>query len=186
MPNTLRPEPLNHTLVVAVICLCLSFLILGAVSCEAQERQQQHDNPVAILVTDLDTILRQHGQELPANGEPKVDDFAISCEAQERQPDTAFRVMRVAMLAGTSADAITTITGLRRGLREGNPMMRSVVESPVALVAVKAGSFVAMDYLLGKLAKRGNRKAALVTGFIVAGMYSTVAVHNARLQRRAQ
>jgi hypothetical protein len=109
---------------------------------------------------------------------------AVRCAAEERS--VSVTTMRYALLTATTADAVTTAAALSAGrATEGNPLMRPLADNPLALTAVKVGAFVVTDVLLSKLAKR-NKKAALVTGWLLTSMYTTVAIRNARIHRRAQ
>ncbi|MGE3956970.1 MAG: DUF5658 family protein [Vicinamibacterales bacterium] len=108
-------------------------------------------------------------------------------------PDLAtarpFRYDRPAMLPALYAasaalqgyDAYSTLTALRSGAVEANPLMKNVVKSPVAFVALKAGVTATSIMAAERLWKSGNRLGAV--GVMVASnvMMGMVAAHNSKV-----
>ena len=78
-------------------------------------------------------------------------------------------------------DAVSTLNGLRNGAHEANPLMKSVVKSPFAFVAVKAGVTVATIMAAERLWKNQHRAAAI--GMMVAtnALMGMVAAHNSHV-----
>lgn len=87
----------------------------------------------------------------------------------------------VASAALQGYDAYSTITALKQGGVEANPLMKQVVKSPVAFVALKASVAVTSIMAAEKLWKGGNRIGAI--GVMVASNVAMgyVAAHNARV-----
>ena len=83
-------------------------------------------------------------------------------------------------------DVKSTLRATGRGARESNPVVRSIIDSPPALVAMKAGSTVAAIYLTEHLRKRHPIAAVVLMVGFNAG-YAGVVAHNysvsARLNR---
>jgi hypothetical protein len=78
-------------------------------------------------------------------------------------------------------DAYSTVSALKAGGREANPMMQSVVGSPVAFTAVKVGTAAATFLLSERLWKTHHRGAALAVMVASNIGMSMVAVNNARV-----
>lgn len=89
-----------------------------------------------------------------------------------------------ALYVGTAAlqayDAYSTLTVLNRGGAEQNPLMKGVVKSPVAFVALKAGIATASIMAAERMWKSNNRVGAIVTMVASNGFMAYVAAHNAR------
>lgn len=78
-------------------------------------------------------------------------------------------------------DTYSTMTALKRGGREANPVMKAIVQNPVAFVAVKASVTTASVMAAEQLWKNNHRMGAI--GLMIASniMMGTVAAHNARV-----
>jgi opacity protein-like surface antigen len=78
-------------------------------------------------------------------------------------------------------DAYSTLTALKSGAHEANPVMKSVTKSPVAFVAMKAGMTAASIMAAEQLWKSHHRTAAI--GLMVASnvMMGMVARHNSQV-----
>ena len=77
-------------------------------------------------------------------------------------------------------DTFSTLSALRNGGHDANPLMSSVVKSPVAFVAVKTGVTAASIMAAEHLWKNQHRTAAI--GMMIASnvAMSMVAAHNSR------
>jgi hypothetical protein len=90
-----------------------------------------------------------------------------------------------ALYAGAAAlqayDTYSTLTALKNGGTEANPFMQSVVKSPAAFVALKAGMTTASIMAAENLWKNNHRWGAV--GMMVASnvMMGIVAAHNSRV-----
>ena len=78
-------------------------------------------------------------------------------------------------------DAYSTLTALKNGGREANPLMKGIVKSPAAFVAMKAGVTMASIMASEQLWKNNHRFGAI--GLMVASnmMMGVVAKHNAQV-----
>jgi hypothetical protein len=92
-----------------------------------------------------------------------------------------------ALYAATAAlqalDAHSTLTGLKSGATEANPLMKGVAGNPTALLAVKAGAAASTIYFAEKLWRR-NRVAAVVLMAAVNGVTAAVVAHNYKVAAR--
>lgn len=75
------------------------------------------------------------------------------------------------------------MTAIDRGAREANPVVARLLNSPPALVAVKAGSTVAVVYATERLWKRHRVAAVLLMAGLNAG-YAGVIARNYSVSRR--
>lgn len=78
-------------------------------------------------------------------------------------------------------DAYSTLTALKNGGVEANPLMKTVVKNPAAFVALKAGVTATSIMAAEKMWKSGNRIGAV--GVMVASnvMMGMVAAHNSKV-----
>ena len=90
----------------------------------------------------------------------------------------------VSFAAVQALDIHSTYNGIERGGREANPLLGTVVGSPAAFVAVKAGATAGTIYLAEKIWKR-NRKAAIITMIGANIAYGVIASHNYSVARRS-
>jgi hypothetical protein len=85
------------------------------------------------------------------------------------------------MYAGYAAlqlgDAITTTLALSRGGREANPLLRGIVQSPAALIGVKAASTAATIVLIEKLRRR-HPVAAGISMIAINATMAAVTINN--------
>ena len=80
-------------------------------------------------------------------------------------------------------DAYSTLTALRAGATEANPLMKGITRSPVAFVALKAGLTAASIMGAERLWKDDHRVAAIAMMIASNGMMAAVAAHNASVLR---
>jgi hypothetical protein len=78
-------------------------------------------------------------------------------------------------------DTFSTLNALKSGAREANPLMKSVVKSPAAFVAMKAGVAAGSILAAEQLWKNHHRMGAI--GMMVASnvMMGIVAAHNSHV-----
>jgi hypothetical protein len=87
-------------------------------------------------------------------------------------------------LAGLQAyDMYSTLTALKRGCREANPVMGGLVAHAPAFIALKAGLSVASIYSAERMWRQHHRVRAIVMIALSNGLMTAVAVHNARVLR---
>jgi hypothetical protein len=81
-------------------------------------------------------------------------------------------------------DAYSTSTGLSRGAKEANPMMRGVAGNASAMLAVKGGITAATIFTAERL-WRNNRKGQAILMMVASNaMMAAVASHNASVMRQ--
>lgn len=78
-------------------------------------------------------------------------------------------------------DAYSTLSALKNGAREANPMMSGLTRNPAAFVAMKAGVTTASIMAAERLWKTNHRMGAI--GLMIASnaMMGVVAAHNSRV-----
>jgi hypothetical protein len=107
-------------------------------------------------------------------------DFATGSSFRRGRPS-----MLPALYAASAAlqgyDAYSTLTALKNGGVEANPLMKNVVKSPAAFVALKASVTATSIVAAEKMWKSGNRIGAV--GVMVASnvMMGMVAAHNSKV-----
>jgi hypothetical protein len=81
-------------------------------------------------------------------------------------------------------DVYSTLTALKSGGAEGNPLLTGIAGNPPALIGVKAGMTGASIFVAERLWRSHHRTQAVA--FMVAsnGVMAIVAAHNARSARR--
>ena len=110
----------------------------------------------------------------------------INRAAEYRAPRRPFALP--ALYGGSIAlqgyDAYSTLSALKSGASEANPLMNGITRSPLAFVALKAGLTTASIVGAEQLWKDHHRVAAIVMMAASNGMMAAVAAHNnAVLQR---
>ena len=109
-------------------------------------------------------------------------DVAAAAPAVSPRPSLTLPALQVSFGALQILDVVSTTRALNAGLTEGNTAMRGVVDRPLAVAAVKAGSTAATIYLVNRVARK-NRAAAILTMLAINSAYSVVVVHNFRAVR---
>jgi len=130
------------------------------------------DNTPAPATLNLNTAV---------SGAPAQSASSFATNRVSSQRPAALMPMYAMTFALQGYDAYSTLTALKGGAREANPMMQSVVGSPVAFTAVKVGTAAATFLASERLWKSNHRAAAVaVMAASTIGM-SMVAVNNARV-----
>jgi hypothetical protein len=116
-----------------------------------------------------------------ANATPAAaPDFAINNSFRVRRP-SILPALYATSAALQGYDAYSTMSALKAGGVEANPLMKTVTKNPLAFVALKAGVATTSIMAAERLWKNGNRMGAI--GVMVAsnvGM-AFVAANNARV-----
>ena len=128
--------------------------------------------------------LVSHGAEAGAALAPLAD-FLPPAEAS-RGTFEPRRPVLLPALYGASAllqgyDAYSTLTVLKRGGVEVNPMMKGITKSPAAFIGLKAGVTLMSIMAAERMWKNHNRVGALVTMAVSNGLMAMVARNNARV-----
>ncbi len=79
-------------------------------------------------------------------------------------------------------DAHSTISATRSGAEERNPIVAPLVQSPVAVIALKAATTTGAILLTERLWRR-HRVAAIALMIGVNGAYAAIVAHNYRVRR---
>ena len=115
-------------------------------------------------------------------------DFGASLRATPALPDVRRPLLLPALYAGSavlqSYDAYSTMSALKKGGVEANPLMKSVVKSPAAFVAVKASVTAASIVAAERLWKNNHRVGAVALMIVSNGVMGMVAAHNASVLRQ--
>ena len=83
-------------------------------------------------------------------------------------------------------DVYSTLTALKSGATEANPLMKGITKSPAAFVVLKAGVTMASIMTAERMWKNNRRVAAVMLMVVSNGMLAAVAAHNASTLRRVQ
>lgn len=157
----------------------LTASVLGVLLVAAPVMAADADQPVPALTLTAAALATAStvSTDTPAVPPP---DFTSSIIERYRRPG-ALPALYVASAALQGYDAYSTMSALNRGAVEANPLMKNVVKSPVAFVALKATVAATSIMAAEKLWKGGNRIGAI--GVMVASNVAMgfVAAHNARV-----
>ena len=85
-----------------------------------------------------------------------------------------------------SYDAYSTLSALRNGGTEANPLMKGITKSPVAFIGLKAGVTMMSIMAAERMWKDNNRVRAVLTMVATNGFMAAVAAHNTAVLHRVQ
>jgi hypothetical protein len=83
-------------------------------------------------------------------------------------------------------DAYSTLTALKAGAVEANPLMKSITKHPAAFVGLKAGVATLSILAAEQMWKRHNRVGAVLTMVASNSLMAMVAANNARVIGRVK
>src|SRR5215510_6993313 len=83
-------------------------------------------------------------------------------------------------------DAYSTLTALKHGGTEANPLMKGITRSPVAFIGLKAGVTTMSIVAAERMWKNDNRLGAVLTMVASNGFMAMVAAHNAAVLERVK
>jgi hypothetical protein len=109
--------------------------------------------------------------------------------ASQRQFNPHHRPWPLPVLYGSSAflnayDAYLTLTGLRAGASEANPLMKPITQSPAAFIAVKAGLTAASIVGAEQLWKDHRRKSSVAVMVLSNAIMIAIAAQNTSVVQR--
>lgn len=107
-------------------------------------------------------------------------DVRSAISARVRRP-SALPMLYAASAALQGYDAYSTLSALKSGGVEANPLMKSITKSPAAFVALKAGTATMSIMAAENMWKRGHRAAAIGVMVATNVAMSMVAANNARV-----
>jgi hypothetical protein len=113
----------------------------------------------------------------PDRSEGERDDPPLFNPRRERRMTRTHAVMWTVILTATVLDIILTIAGLQLGLREGNVVVRTMIDS-FGLSGLFGVKLAAMAWLVAGWSLLSDRNAAVFLG-LFAAVTVTVVVHNA-------
>lgn len=130
---------------------------------------------------------------LAVTATPDAADIQRAAEIQRLVPPVARAPRRtsstallnslyVSTIAMQALDVHSTLSAMRSGAVEGNPLMAGVAGHRAAFIAVKAGVAASTVFAAQKLAKH-NKVAAIVTLMAINSAYAYVVNHNYRIGR---
>ena len=114
-----------------------------------------------------------------------VDSFSPALRPSSVSRPAVLPVLYVSFAALQAYDAHSTLTGLKNGAQEANPLARSIVGSPATFWTVKAATAGASIFVAEKLWKK-NKVAAVVTMAVANGISAMVAARNASVLKRVR
>jgi hypothetical protein len=83
-------------------------------------------------------------------------------------------------------DAYSTLTALKHGGTEANPLMKGITRTPVAFIGLKAGVTAMSIMAAERMWKNDNRLGAVLTMVASNGFMAMVAAHNAAVLERVK
>ena len=116
--------------------------------------------------------------DVPA--QPPVANFSTRIEARLRRP-ALLPSLYMASAALQGYDAYSTLSVLKHGGVEANPLMKTVTKSPIAFVALKATVAATSIMAAEKMWKSGNRVGAIGVMLASNAAMGFVAANNARV-----
>ena len=150
--------------------------LLGATLATPAFAADANDATPALTITPATIAAAAAESTTPA----VAPDFAVNNTFRYRRP-SILPALYATSAALQGYDAYSTMTALKNGGVEANPLMKTVTKNPAAFVALKAGMAATSIMAAERLWKNGNRMGAI--GVMVAsnvGM-AFVAANNARV-----
>jgi hypothetical protein len=121
----------------------------------------------------------------PASAQPTFSAPPRSADFSGVRRPTLLPALYATTVALQALDAHSTMTGLKNGAVEANPLMKGAAGNPGVLLAVKAGAAASTIYFAEKLWRR-NRVAAVVLMAAVNGVTAAVVAHNYKVSSRVR
>lgn len=143
--------------------------------------------PTAIFAADDDAItLAPAAAVAAASTLAQRADLAAAADLDPRAVSTPRRPRGLPALYAGSAllqayDAYSTLTVLKHGGVEANPVMRGVTTHPAAFIGLKAGVTAMSIMAAERMWKNNNRLGAVLTMAAMNSMMALVAAHNAHV-----
>ena len=108
-----------------------------------------------------------------------------------RYNTASHRPMILPALYGASAvlqgyDAYSTLTVLKHGGVEANPVMKGITSNPMMFIGLKAGVTAISIVAAERMWKNHNRLGAIATMVVSNGLMATVAANNAKVLSRVR
>jgi hypothetical protein len=110
--------------------------------------------------------------------------FAPRISASRRPRALPTMYASTALLQGY--DAYSTLTALKQGGTEANPLMKGITKSPLAFIGLKAGVTMLSITAAERMWKTDNRLGAVLTMVATNSLMAMVAAHNASVLHRVK
>jgi hypothetical protein len=168
------------------LLVALMFVVSGFVPAAVAQTLAPGDLPVvqrldlsgALVNTGVSSVLLDADQ-LPTLQRPTT----------AKRPSIGTSGLLMSLYMSTAAlqalDVHSTLSVMKYGGGEKNPMMRGIAGNPGALIAMKAGVAAGTIFATHKASKR-NKVAAIVTSVAINSAYLFVVSHNYRVARSLQ
>jgi hypothetical protein len=105
-------------------------------------------------------------------------------ELQRKLTDPVFvKKMYYSFAALQAVDAATTLAAVSNGAREANPLLQGAVQSPPAIIAIKAGVVAGTIFTLERL-RKDHPVVAVATLIAINSTLAVVAINNASVNAR--
>ena len=166
-----------------LVCLALTMNLAAAQSVIAA--QQDVPTPPPLMVAS-DLGPQRNGATVPPLATVAVTSASVLPPAAPASQRPAALVPLYVSLGSLQAlDIDSTMKALNRGAVEANPLMRGVVGSPPAAIAIKAAFTAAILIASSEKLWKKNRVAAVLLMVGMNGFYAAVVAHNYSVAHRS-
>jgi hypothetical protein len=156
-----------------VLAVVLSTLVVASSARAAEELA-----PSGTLLNAAPTTVVRVNTDLSASlNAAAVPSLNVAAFTPKRP--TALTSMYVGLAGLQAFDVYSTMSALKAGAREANPVMSGVVGHPAAFVALKAGMTTMSIVAAEKMWRQGKRAQAIAVMAVSNGFMTFVAAHNA-------
>jgi hypothetical protein len=138
---------------------------------------------IALFVLFSCLPLRAFAGDPPVAADAQVVAPVVTTSAVSAQRAPLLTGLYAASIALHAYDAYSTLSGLRGGGVELNPMMKPVVANPGLFTTMKAAVAATTILSAEKLRRKGERKQAIVVMVVSNGLMALVDLHNAAVLR---
>ena len=138
---------------------------------------------IALFVLFSFLPLRAVAADLPVGADAPVPAPVVVTQEASAQRPQLLTGLYAASVALHAYDAYSTLSGLRAGAVELNPVMKPVVGNPALFMTMKAAVAATTILSAEKLWRKGQRKQAIVLMIVSNGLMAFVDAHNAAALR---
>ena len=138
---------------------------------------------IALFVLFSFLPLRAFAADPPVGVDAPVPAAVVVTQESSAQRPQLLTGLYAASVALHAYDAYSTLSGLRGGAIELNPMMKPVAGNPALFMTLKAAVAATTILSAEKLWRKGQRKQAIVVMIVSNGLMAFVDAHNAAALR---
>ena len=138
---------------------------------------------IALFVLFSFLPLRALAADSPAGADAPVPAAVVVTQEASAPRPQLLTGLYAASIALHAYDTYSTLSGLRGGAVELNPVMKPVVGNPALFVTLKAAVAATTILSAEKLWRKGQRKQAIVVMIVSNGLMAYVGAHNAAALR---